>query len=150
MSHVTQRHIARSITGDSKRSLVGLAAMILGMLAASRSNSPDAMSAVIAGTQAATIQGQLNFSRDVEREADRVGFQVMTAAGFAPGGMAAMFEKMDASSRLNDFGGFPYLRTHPLTVERIGEARARAGMRRRRRRARASSSTPSRRRARGC
>ena len=58
----------------------------------------------------------------------------MTAAGFAPGGMAAMFEKMDSSSRLNDFGGFPYLRTHPLTVERIGEARARAGIGTRRRR----------------
>jgi predicted Zn-dependent protease len=128
MSHVTQRHIARSISGDSKRSLVGLAALVLGMLAAGRSNSPDAMSAVMAGTQAATIQGQLNFSREVEREADRVGFQVMTTAGFAPGGMAAMFEKMDASTRLNDFGGFPYLRTHPLTVERIGEARARAGI----------------------
>ena len=128
MSHVSQRHIARSITGDSKRSLVGLAALVLGMLAASRSRSPDAMSAVVAGTQAGAIQGQLNFSRDVEREADRVGFQVMTAAGFAPGGMAAMFEKMDLSMRLNDFGGFPYLRTHPLTVERIGEARARAGI----------------------
>jgi predicted Zn-dependent protease len=98
------------------------------MLAASRSNSPDAMSAVMASTQAATIQGQLNFSREVEREADRVGFQVMTSAGFAPGGMAAMFEKMDMSTRLNDFGGFPYLRSHPLTVERIGEARARAGI----------------------
>jgi len=42
--------------------------------------------------------------------------------------MASMFEKMDVSMRLNDFGGFPYLRTHPLTVERIGEARARAGI----------------------
>ncbi len=129
MSHVSQRHIARSISGDSKRSLVGLAALVLGLLAASRSHSPDAMNAVVAGTQGATIQGQLNFSRDVEREADRVGFQVMTAAGFAPGGMAAMFEKMDVSMRLNDFGGFPYLRTHPLTVERIGEARARASAR---------------------
>ena len=128
MSHVSQRHIARSISGDSKRSLVGLAALVLGMLAASRSGSPDAMSAVMASTQAATIQGQLNFSREVEREADRVGFQVLTAAGYAPGGMAAMFEKMEASSRLNDFGGFPYLRSHPLTVERIGEARARAGI----------------------
>ena len=128
MSHVSQRHIARSITGDSKRSLVGLAALVLGMLAASRSHSPDAMNAVLAGTQAGAIQGQLNFSRDVEREADRVGFQVMTAAGFDPGGMAAMFEKMDMSTRLNDFGGFPYLRSHPLTVERIGEARARAGI----------------------
>nr|HET7859345.1 M48 family metalloprotease [Caldimonas sp.] len=129
MSHVSQRHIARSITGDSKRSLVGLAALLLGMLAASRSHSPDAANAVIAGTQAATAQGQLNFSRDVEREADRVGYQVMTAAGYAPGGMAAMFERMDRATRLNDYGGYPYLRSHPLTVERIGEARARASAR---------------------
>src|SRR4029079_15488282 len=129
MSHVSQRHIARSISGDSKRSLVGLAALLLGVLAASRSHSPDAANAVIAGTQAATVQGQLNFSRDVEREADRVGFQVMTAAGFAPGGMAAMFERMDRATRLNDYGGYPYLRSHPLTVERIGEARARASAR---------------------
>ena len=126
MSHVTQRHIARSISGDSKRSLVGLAALLLGVLAASRSHSPDAANAVIAGSQAATVQGQLNFSRDVEREADRVGFKVLTAAGYAPGSMAAMFERMDRASQLNDFGGYPYLRSHPLTVERIGEARARA------------------------
>ncbi|MGZ5156911.1 MAG: M48 family metalloprotease [Caldimonas sp.] len=128
MSHITQRHIARSIADSSRRSLVSLAALVLGLLAASRSTNPDAVNAVVTGTQAVTMQGQLNFSRDVEREADRIGFQVMTAAGFAPGGMAAMFEKMDASMRLNDFGGFPYLRTHPLTVERIGEARARAGI----------------------
>ncbi|MCE9660506.1 MAG: M48 family metalloprotease [Burkholderiales bacterium] len=126
MSHVSQRHIARSISGSSKRSLVSLAALIIGLLAASRSNNPDAINAVVVGTQAASIQSQLNFSRDMEREADRTGFQVMVAAGFAPGGMAAMFEKMDVSSRLNDFGGFPYLRSHPLTVERIGEARSRA------------------------
>ncbi|MDQ2928768.1 MAG: M48 family metalloprotease [Pseudomonadota bacterium] len=128
MSHITQRHIARSLTANSRRSLIGLAALVLGLLAASRSSNPDAINAVVAGTQAATLQGQLNFSRDVEREADRVGFQVMTNAGFAPSGMADMFEKMDLSMRLNDFGGFPYLRTHPLTAERIGEARARAGI----------------------
>jgi len=128
MSHVSQRHIARSISGNAKRSLVGLAALIVGLLAASRSNNPDAINAVVTGTQAATLQGQLNFSREMEREADRIGFQVMIASGFAPGGMASMFEKMDASTRLNDYGGFPYLRTHPLTVERIGEARSRAGV----------------------
>ena len=128
MSHVSQRHIARSVTGASKRSLVSLAALVIGLIAASRSNNPDAINAVVTGTQAASIQSQLNFSRDMEREADRIGFQVMLAAGFAPGGMAAMFEKMDASTRLNDYGGFPYLRTHPLTVERIGEARQRASM----------------------
>lgn len=128
MSHVTQRHIARSITANSRRSLVSLAALIVGLIAASRSSNPDAINAVVTGSQAAAIQGQLNFSRDVEREADRIGFQVMTAAGFAPGGMASMFEKMDLSQRLNDYGGFPYLRSHPLTAERIGEAQARAGI----------------------
>ncbi|HEV7914276.1 MAG TPA: M48 family metalloprotease [Albitalea sp.] len=127
LSHVTQRHIARSIASGKRASLIGVAAMILGVLAASRSNNADVANAAIAGGQAAAIQGQLNFSRDMEREADRIGFGVMTSAGFAPGGMAAMFEKLAQSSRLNDSGGFPYLRSHPLTTERIGEARARMG-----------------------
>jgi len=128
MSHVTQRHIARTMANSKRQSLLSMGAMILGVLAASRANSIDAANAVIAGSQAAAIQGQLNFSRDMEREADRIGFSVMTAAGFAPGGMAAMFEKLEHSMHLNDSGNFPYLRSHPLTSERIGEARSRMGM----------------------
>ena len=127
MSHVTQRHIARSIDNGRRASLIGMAATILGILAASRSRSGDAANAAIAGGQAAAMQGQLNFSREMEREADRVGYGVLTTAGYAGSGMASMFEKLSLSSRLNDSGGFPYLRTHPLTTERIGEARARAG-----------------------
>jgi predicted Zn-dependent protease len=127
LSHVTQRHIARGITNSKRQSLIGLAAMIIGVIAASRANSTDGVAAVVTGGQAASIQGQLNFSRDMEREADRIGFAVLTGAGFSPGGMAAMFEKLDQSSRLNDSGGYPYLRSHPLTTERIGEARARMG-----------------------
>ncbi len=129
MSHITQRHIARSIANSKRQSLLSLAALLAGIVVASRAgnSSGDAANAAIVGSQAIAVQGQLNFSRDMEREADRVGFQVMTGAGFAPGGMAAMFEKMEQSSRLNDFGGYPYLRSHPLTSERIGEARARLG-----------------------
>ena len=125
MSHVTQRHIARSIASSSRQSLVGLAALLLGVLAASRSGNGDATQAVIVGSQAAMVQGQLNFSRDMEREADRVGWGVHTGGGFAPVGVAAMFEKLELASRLNDSGAYPYLRSHPLTVERIGEARTR-------------------------
>ncbi len=127
LSHVTQRHIARSIAVGKRQSLIGAAALILGVLAAARSNSADAANALIVGGQAAAIQGQLNFSRDMEREADRIGFALLTGAGFAPAGMAAMFEKLDQSSRLNDSGAYPYLRSHPLSSERIGEARARLG-----------------------
>lgn len=125
MSHVTQRHIARTIGVQARQSWVSLASIILGVLAASR--DPQAAQAVIMGGQAASMQGQLNFSRDMEREADRVGFGVLTTAGFAPSGMAQMFEHLQMASRLNDDGSYPYLRTHPLTTERIGDARARLG-----------------------
>lgn len=126
LSHVTQRHIARSMVSSQRQSIVGLAALILGVLAASRSHSSDAMQAVVAGSQAGMAQAQLNFSRDMEREADRVGYGVMTDAGFSPGGVSAMFEKLEHANRLNDSGNYPYLRSHPLTVERIGEARSRS------------------------
>ncbi|MBA3590343.1 M48 family metalloprotease, partial [Methylibium sp.] len=126
LSHVTQRHIARSFGAGKQATLVGLAGLILGVLAASR--SPEAANALITGGQAVSAQGQLNFSRDMEREADRVGFNVLTGAGYAPGGMASMFEKLAQASRLNDSQNFPYLRTHPLGSERIGEARSRLGV----------------------
>jgi len=130
MSHITQHHIARSIANSKRQSLLSLAALLAGIVVAAKSgqnSQGDAAMAAVVGSQAIGAQGQLNFSRDMEREADRVGFSVMTGAGFAPGGMAAMFEKLDVSSRLNDSGGFPYLRSHPLTSERIGEARSRLG-----------------------
>ncbi len=126
LTHVTQRHIARSISNSQRQSLLSAAALILGVLAAARS-SIDGANALILGGQAAAIQGQLNFSRDMEREADRIGFTLLAGAGFSQAAMASMFEKLDQSSRLNDGGAFPYLRSHPLTSERIGEARNRLG-----------------------
>ena len=129
MSHVTQRHIARGVTNSKQQSMIGIATMILGVLAASRARNADIANAAIAGGQAVGIQGQLNFSRDMEREADRIGYTLLSGAGFEPGGMASMFEKLDQSSRLNDSGGYPYLRSHPLTTERLGEARSRQGVR---------------------
>ena len=123
MSHVTQRHISRLMTQQSKQAPWMIAAMVLGALAASR--HPDAGSAAIVGGQALAAQGQLNFSRDMEREADRVGFGVMEGAGYASRGVSGMFEKLQQANRLNDNGSFPYLRSHPLTTERIAEAQAR-------------------------
>ena len=123
LSHITRRHIARSVSANSRSSSLGLAAMLLGLLVASRASSVDMAQAAIVGGQAGMVQAQLNFSRDMEREADRSGLALMGDAGFAPAGMAGMFDKLDQSSRLNDSGGFPYLRSHPLTVDRIGEAR---------------------------
>jgi predicted Zn-dependent protease len=127
LSHVTQRHIARSMANSRKQTIASTVGMLLGLLAAARTSNPDIPMAVIASGQAAAATGQLSFSRDMEREADRFGLDVMTTAGFAPGGMASMFERLEAVSRLNDSNAYPYLRTHPLTIERLAEARLRAG-----------------------
>ncbi|MDF1485186.1 M48 family metalloprotease [Ramlibacter sp. H39-3-26] len=122
-SHITQRHISRLMAQESRQTPLVLAAMILGALAASK--SPDAANAMIMGGQAMAVQNQLNFSRDMEREADRIGFVVMTQAGFAPQGFVTMFEKLQQASRINDNGDFPYLRSHPLTSARIADMRSR-------------------------
>jgi predicted Zn-dependent protease len=123
LSHVTQRHISRSMARQAQQAPWILAGMILGVLAASK--NPNAATAAIAGTQAGAAQGQLNFSRDMEREADRVGFAVATQAGFAQQGFVTMFGKLQQSSRLNDSGNFPYLRSHPLSTERMADMQSR-------------------------
>ena len=123
MSHVTQRHISRLISKQSEQTPWLIGAMILGVLAAGK--NPDAANAVLTGGQALAMQNQLNFSREMEREADRVGFGVMTQGGFAPQGFVSMFDKLQQASRLNDNGSFPYLRSHPLTTERIADVQAR-------------------------
>lgn len=123
LSHVTQRHISRLMTRQDATTPWLLGSMLLGVLAA-RGN-PNVASAMITGGQAVAIQGQLNFSRDMEREADRVGYGVLTQAGFEPQGFVTMFEKLQKASRLNDSGSFPYLRSHPMTTERIADMQGR-------------------------
>lgn len=123
LSHVTQRHISRMMSRQSAQTPWMIAAMLLGILAASK--SPDGANAMIVGGQAVAAQSQLNFTRDMEREADRVGFGVATQAGFAPQGFVTMFEKLLQASKLTDNGSFPYLRSHPLSTERMADMQSR-------------------------
>ena len=123
LSHVTQRHISRLIAQDKRATPLMIGAMILGAIVAGR--SPDAGQALMVGGQALAVQNQLNFSRDMEREADRVGFSLMQPAGFAPQGFVQMFDKLQAANRLNDNGSWPWLRSHPLTSQRIADMHSR-------------------------
>jgi predicted Zn-dependent protease len=126
MSHITQRHIARSMVANSHQSMITMAAMLIGLILSSRTHNSDAPMAVITGSQAAMATGQLTFSRQMETEADTFGQDLMTDAGFAPSGMADMFSRLEEVSRLNDSNQYPWLRSHPLTIERIAGARLRA------------------------
>ena len=123
LSHVTQRHIARSMDDQAKMTPWVIGSMILGALAASK--SAQGAQALIVGGQAAAIQSQLSYSRDMEREADRVGFGILVDAGYDPKGFVGMFAKLQQAAGLNDSGSFPYLRSHPLTTERLADMQAR-------------------------
>lgn len=125
LSHVSQRHISRMVAQQDRQMPWIVGAMILGALAASASKNADIGQAAVVGGQALAAQTQLNFSRDMEREADRVGYHVMTGAGFDGLAFVSMFDKLQQASRLNDDGAFPYLRSHPLTTERMADMRAR-------------------------
>lgn len=128
LAHVTQRHIARGIAGEGKNTAITILGTLLGVLAASATGSIDAGIGVIYAAQTEAQRQQLRFSRELEREADRVGHAVLTEAGYQPSGMVRMFERMDLANRLMDSGAFPYLRSHPLTSERIGESRQRVSL----------------------
>ena len=123
LSHVTQRHIARSMEAQGRMTPLVIGSLILGALAASR--SAQGTQALIVGGQAAAIQSQLSYSRDMEREADRVGFGVLSDAGYDPRGFVSMFGKLQQAAGVNDNGAYPYLRSHPLTTERIADMQSR-------------------------
>lgn len=125
VTHVTQRHIARQVGAQQKMQVPAMIAMA-GALLLARSR-PDLASGAAMAAQGAAIQSQLSYSRDFEREADRIGFNTLQAAGFDVRGMPAFFEKLQRYTRVSDDGRAPgYLRSHPLTVDRIADAQNRA------------------------
>lgn len=124
IAHVTQDHLARMVAAQSQSYWPTMAALALALLA-SRSN-PNVASAAIASTQAYSIQNQLNYSRDYEREADRLGYDMLTKAGFDPRAMSEFFERLQRANRFYDTSAPAYLRTHPLTSDRIADMEARS------------------------
>lgn len=124
IAHVTQRHYSRSQEAFKGQGLLALAGILVGALVASQADG-DAGAAVMMGSQAALMDQQLSYSRNQEREADRIGMQYMYASGYNPQSMADFFEVMHRStSRLSFLPDFWF--THPLTTERMSEARLRA------------------------
>jgi predicted Zn-dependent protease len=117
ISHVTQRHIARQVFQSKQIGMASMVAMALALLAAR--SSGQMAGAAMATTQAGAISAQLAFSRDFEREADRQGFEILRRAGFDVRGMGVFFERLQKSVRLYENNATAYLRTHPLTGERL-------------------------------
>lgn len=130
IAHILQKHTARSIHGQRGAQFTSLAALALAILASrgGGSQSGQVTEAAIATAGALQIQSQIDYTREHEREADRVGLLLMERAGLDARAMASFFERLLRANRLNEFKGAPsYLRTHPLTTERIADIQDRLG-----------------------
>ncbi len=124
LAHVVQRHLLRSVEQGQNMELTTLAALVAAIVIGSQ--SPQAGQAVLSGTLAGSVQQQLNYSRQHEQEADRIGIAMMSRAGYDPHDMVSFFEKLQSSNRYAGLYAVEMLQTHPLTLSRIADARNRA------------------------
>lgn len=122
IAHITQRHIARSFAASSKNQYKTIAAIVAGILLGGQAGQ-----AAIATGIASEQQRQINYTRANEYEADRLGLRVLVDAGYRPEGMSGFFEILMRESGVSAEAVPEYLRTHPLSLNRIAEASARAG-----------------------
>jgi beta-barrel assembly-enhancing protease len=138
-AHVTQKHTVRALERAKKASLpvmLGTLALVAAAAASSSGNnqnygrnpdSIDPITAALIGGSALMQQLQINFTRDNEFEADRIGIQTLKKAGFDVTAMGSMFQRMQSSFRSSGGARVPqYLQTHPISVTRIAEAKSRA------------------------
>ncbi|MGN6327330.1 MAG: M48 family metalloprotease [Rhodanobacter sp.] len=130
IGHITQNHLQRAFEASRKDAPL-MALVLLGALAAGAANNTgDAPMAVLAGGQGLIAQRSINFTRKDEIEADRTGIQTLANAGFDPRGMASFFSHMQdvLSANAGGIGNTPsMLQDHPVTSDRISDAKSRAG-----------------------
>lgn len=124
IAHITQRHLFQAFQDASRMSLTTAAAMLAAVLIGSQSS--QAGQAALIAAQAASLQRQINFTRDNEAEADRVGMQILSKSTFDPRSMPIFFERLQQSTRFSGTGIPEFLLTHPVTTSRISDTRARA------------------------
>ncbi len=121
IAHVTQRHIARRLESQQYDRWLSIGAL----LAAAALGGAEGAQAGASLANASIIDRTLRYSRGFEAEADSLGIRLLSRAGFDPKGMGDFFERLMLESRINKSNAPEFLRSHPLTIDRISESKAR-------------------------
>lgn len=124
IAHVSQRHIARRMSDMQRASAPTLGAIFAGMLLAAGGNARAGQALLYAGI-AAGQQFNINFTRNNEIEADRIGLNILYSAGYDPNGMADFFRTLQRQRLVSSPEYLEFLRTHPVDIRRIAEAQIR-------------------------
>ena len=125
IAHVSQRHYQHRNDEKTKQLLMQAGGLLAGV-AASKVGDGDAAAAVMLGSQAMSANAAASYSRGQEREADRIGMQIMNQAGYDVNAMPSFFATLDQQNPVKSNTLIPsFILSHPLTSDRISEARAR-------------------------
>ena len=125
IAHVSQRHYQHRNDEKTKQLLMQAGGLLAGV-AASKVGDGDAAAAVMLGSQAMSANAAASYSRGQEREADRIGMQIMNQAGYDVNAMPSFFATLDQQNPVKSNTLIPsFILSHPLTADRISEARAR-------------------------
>ena len=125
IAHVSQRHYQHRNDEKTKQLLMQAGGLLAGV-AASKVGDGDAAAAVMLGSQAISANAAASYSRGQEREADRIGMQIMNQAGYDVNAMPSFFATLDQQNPVKSNTLIPsFILSHPLTADRISEARAR-------------------------
>src|SRR6056297_524508 len=127
VSHVTQNHLSRGIEESQRISLPVMLATLGLVMAGGLAGGMDGETAqgILAAGMGISQQSQINYTRQNEAEADRIGIQLLAKAGYDPEGMVSFFDTLNRWVRTQGDGPPEYLRTHPMTITRVAEARQR-------------------------
>ena len=120
IAHVRLRHGLDMMQRGSEVNTATLLTMLAGLLLGGVDSQLG--SAVVFGGAAGGQQAMVNFTRENEYEADRIGIDLMYDAGFDTNGMVEFFSIMTRLSGSSEIGNIEYLRTHPLGNNRVAEA----------------------------
>lgn len=124
IAHVTQRHHARAYNLATENNIPVIAALIAAVVLGS--NNSELGEAAMASLAAGTIQRQIDFTRENEKEADHIGISLLSDAGFDPFSMGDFFDTLHRQSRLYGTQAPEFLRTHPVNENRVADAKNRA------------------------
>ncbi|MBB1075836.1 M48 family metallopeptidase [Rhodoferax sp. 4810] len=125
IAHVEQKHLLRAFESQQQNAIPMTALLIAAVVLGAQVDA-NMGAAAMTGIQAAALQKQINFTRDHEKEADRLGITILAQAGYDPYAMPGFFERLTKANQFYENGAPELLRTHPVTTNRIADALARA------------------------
>jgi len=125
IAHVTQNHLLRAWETAGNMAIPN-AAILLAAIALGATVGGDAGMAAAMGGQAALLQKQINFTRANEKEADRIGIDILAKSDFETRAMPAFFSRMGKANRVYATEIPEFLLTHPVSTNRTADALGRA------------------------